>query len=369
MVPVRYLYNYTGGGPHLFQFRNMVLEVNCSHRLALNISSGMNVTLQPLSLNIRAMRNIQLNIHVDVSPPFGAQQAEMSINRYLFFECNNTDPINATLRYYLNSTQLSLEMNRYVNITRMTWCYWNGTMWEPVRSRLSEDGFLEANTTHFSVWTIVEQQPMRIEEPPSIQTLNSTDVMPQTPRIQTLNYTDILPQAFTHQLQRGQATILKFSNTELYLNCTNKISLTVSAEDQYMQKSLRLEVNSGSPLELRLQLRNSKPDDVEPPHSYLGFYCMIEPNATINQVRMGMEIDPEVVQARNLDMNQLTWAYWNGAAWTPVTSTLTDGNILETETDHFSIWTILQVEETQPEITDQTGIPIPTLFITIGLAM
>jgi hypothetical protein len=51
-----------------------------------------------------------------------------------------------------------------------------------------------------------------------------------------------------------------------------------------------------------------------------------------------------------------------------VDSTLTDENVLEADTDHFSTWAIIQVEETtEPETTTSTGIPMPTLFIAIGI--
>jgi hypothetical protein len=77
---------------------------------------------------------------------------------------------------------------------------------------------------------------------------------------------------------------------------------------------------------------------------------------------------PQLLQFRNMVMEQLTWAYWNGENWEPVDSTLTDDNVLEADIDHFSTWAIIQVEETTEPDTS-TGIPIPTAFIAIGIAV
>ena len=130
---------------------------------------------------------------------------------------------------------------------------------------------------------------------------------------------------------------------------------------------LRIEIDSGNALQLQIQLRESKPTYVTEPGKYLGFYCEIEPNVTITQARLGMEVDPVQAQTKNMEMEQLTWAYWNGENWMPVDSTLSDENVLEADTDHLSTWAIIQVEATEPETTTSTGIPMPTLFIVIGI--
>ena len=184
--------------------------------------------------------------------------------------------------------------------------------------------------------------------------------------IKAMNYTEMVPQGFQHKLTHNQATMLRFRNTELYMNCTRDMDVDVSAEEGYNQKMLRLHIETRNALHLEMQLRESKPTGIDEPGKHLGFYCELEPNATITEARLGMEVDPSQAQARNMEMEQLTWAYWNGEAWAPVDSTLSDENVLETTTDHFSTWAIIQVEETEPETT--TGIPIPTIFIAIGIS-
>lgn len=364
IIPDQFMYNLNGCVPQLFQFQNMVMELNCSRNMTMNVTSEEGVRIQHLSMNIMTERNMYLEVHAQGLPPEDIPEPETGINRYMSFETNSTDPFNATLRYYMNSTELEMEMTRELNMSMMTWCYWNGSDWEPVMSRLTETGFLEANTTHFSLWTIMEQSTPKES--------GQQDVPEAPERIRSFDYTNMVPQGFQHQIERNQATMLQFSNSAMYLNCTNQMQITVSAENQYKQKMLKLEVDSGNALKLEIQLRESKPTAVEAPEKHLGFYCEIEPNTTITQARLGMEIDPVQVQAMNMETEKLSWAYWNGAEWETVDSTLTDENILEAETTHFSTWTILQVEETatepEPDTETSTGIPLPSLFIAVGVA-
>ena len=360
LIPSNFRNNYTGGAPQLLQFRNMVMEVNCSRNMVMNITSDDDVTVPYLAMNIKTQRNMYMEVNAKASPPENIAGPAQGINKYMYIETNSTGPMNATLRLYMNQTQLQLELGHEFNMSRMTWCYWNETDWTPVQSRLTQDGFLEANTTHFSVWTIAEAAP---------ETTGSGEQQGELQRYRILNYTytDMVPQGFQQQVERNQATSLQFQNTGLYMNCTNNMQVTVSAESQYQQKQLRLEIESGDALQLQIQLRQSKPTDVDEPGKYMGFYCEIEPNATITQARLGLEVDPAEVQTMNMEMEQLAWAYWNGEDWEPVDSTLTDDNVLEAETDHFSTWAIIQVEETTETDTTSTGIPMPTAFIALGV--
>ena len=80
-----------------------------------------------------------------------------------------------------------------------------------------------------------------------------------------------------------------------------------------------------------------------------------------------------------MDTEKLTWAFWNGTHWDPVESTLTEDNVLEADTDHFSVWIVTEVQEViipeepvgdlEPEDTGGSQIPIPTLSIAVGITI
>lgn len=131
MVPHNFRHNFSAGTPQRLQFKNMVMEIN-------------------------ATRNMHLNVHANASPPVDIPAPNVSINKYMNFESNTTEPMNVTLSFYLNQTEIEQELRHEFNKSRASWDYWNGTHWELVKSIISETGLLNANTTHFSTWTIQE---------------------------------------------------------------------------------------------------------------------------------------------------------------------------------------------------------------------
>jgi hypothetical protein len=343
VVPSRHRHRIEAGTPQVLRYRNMVVEVTANRKMTMNVSSDDAVRLRYLRINMNMTRSIHLDVNANATPPAQIQGPRYGLEKYLTIEPNSTGPVRATLRLYINGTELSRELNRTMYLERLTWCYWNGTDWDPVRSRLMEDGFLEANTTHFSVWTVKEQR-----SPREMPTPDTPGVPAQT---RAYNYTDVVPDRFQYHLEQRQGTMLQFQNTAMYFNCTKEAQLEITAENQFRQRLFRLEVQPGEALKLEMHMRTSKPEEAEDPGKHMGFYCKIEPNATITRARLGVEIDPEQVQARDMVMERLTWAYWNGTHWDPVESTLTAENILEAETDHFSVWSV--IEEAEPTVPEE----------------
>jgi hypothetical protein len=83
---------------------------------------------------------------------------EHTLNFYMGLETNATLQLQAQLRLLVNQTELSAELDREVNASRLTWMYWNTTQeqWVPVESHMDQNGYLVCNTDHFSTWTIAE---------------------------------------------------------------------------------------------------------------------------------------------------------------------------------------------------------------------
>lgn len=344
IVPRRLHHRIEAATPQLFMYRNMVMEVASNRAMTMNVSCDEAVRIRYLRLSLNTTRNIHLNLQANATPPAGVERPRYGLERYLTIEPNSTGPVSATMELYINQTALSLELNRTIMLERLTWCYWNGSVWEPVRSRLREDGFLEANTTHFSVWTIKEQRMPREMPLPEISGVPMHTM--------AYNYTDMVPNEFQLHLRQHQGSLFQFKNTALYLNCTRDTQLDLTVENEFRQRLFRLEVHPGEALKLEMRLRVSRPPEVEEPERHMGFYCEIEPNATIARARLGIEIDPQEVESRGLVVERLTWAYWNGTHWCPVESTLSVDNILEAETDHFSVWSV--IEEAEPTPTEET---------------
>jgi hypothetical protein len=101
---------------------------------------------------------MKLTMNLSGAPLEGAQTMERTLNFYFGIEPNATLQLNAQLRLHINQTELSQQLNREVNASRLTWMYWNGTRgeWEPVESYMDQNGYLVCNTDHFSTWTVAE---------------------------------------------------------------------------------------------------------------------------------------------------------------------------------------------------------------------
>ena len=253
---------------------------------------------------------------------------------------------------------------------------------ETTQTRYTSDGFLETNTTHFSVWTIKEQ-------PGKDREIAAPDAPGIHMETKAYNYTDTVPNEFKYETMEKEAVILQFKNGAIYMHSTSPVELQYTAENQNRQRMLRVEVEAGESLRLEVKQRESKPEEVGEPGKNLGVYYEIEPNRTITQAKLGYEIDPVEVQSMGIDVEKLSWAYWNGTHWDLVESQLTEDNVLEADTDHFSVWTIMEVEEMivpeepviEPEPVDEpepelevapeeesTGIPgFSTVSVLIGL--
>ncbi|MFC1803513.1 hypothetical protein ACFL0D_06045 [Thermoproteota archaeon] len=357
------------------QFKNMVLELTTSRKMTMSLSSDEQVRFRYLSMKMEMTKNMHINMYTAQSPPETIPEPTDGINKYLTIDPNTTEPIRATLRLYMDPEEL--ESGQSTDFEQYTWCYWNGTHWDTTPTRYTNDGFLETNTTHFSVWTIKEQQPKKSRE---IPTPNILGVHAET---KAYNYTDITPTEFKYKIHEKEPIILQFKNSAVYMHSNAPVELEYSAENQNRQRMLRVEVEAGEVLRLEVKQHESKPENVGQPEKTLGFYYEIEPNQTITQARLGYEIDPNEVQSMGIDVEKLSWAFWNGTHWDPIESTLSKDNVLEADTDHFSVWTITEVQEVivpeepvveteepvepEPEETGNNQIPIPTVSIAIGV--
>lgn len=146
------------GEPTLFQYRNMTMLMNCTRNCDLVVTVDPTVKPQLFGLSIDPNQTMTLTMNLSGSPLNGAQTMQQTLNCYFGIEPNATIKLQAQLRLHINQTELSQQLNREVNASRLTWMYWNGTRgeWEPVESYMDQNGYLVCNTDHFSTWTVAE---------------------------------------------------------------------------------------------------------------------------------------------------------------------------------------------------------------------
>ena len=158
ITPVAQMEQVQAGEPALFQYRNMTMLMNCTQNCDLVVTVDPEVKPQLFGLSIEPNQTMTLTMNLSGSPLNGAQTMERTLNCYYGIEPNATLQLKAQLRLHINQTELSQQLNREVNASRLTWMYWNQTRseWEAVESYMDQNGYLVCNTDHFSTWTVAE---------------------------------------------------------------------------------------------------------------------------------------------------------------------------------------------------------------------
>jgi hypothetical protein len=158
VTPVAQMEQVKAGEPALFQYRNMTMLMNCTRNCSLVVTVDPTVKPQLLGISIEPNQTMTLTMNLSGSPLNGAQTMQQTLNCYFGIEPNATLQLKAQLRLHINQTELSQQLNREVNASRLTWMYWNQTRseWEAVESYMDQNGYLVCNTDHFSTWTVAE---------------------------------------------------------------------------------------------------------------------------------------------------------------------------------------------------------------------
>jgi hypothetical protein len=157
-TPVAEMEQVQAGEPTLFQYRNMTMLMNCTRNCSLAVTVDPTVKPKLLGISVEPNQTMTLTMNLSGSPLEGERVMERTLNFYLGIEPNATLQLRGQIRLHINQTELSQELNREVNASRLTWMYWNRTRgdWETVPSYMDQNGYLVCNTDHFSTWTIAE---------------------------------------------------------------------------------------------------------------------------------------------------------------------------------------------------------------------
>jgi hypothetical protein len=160
VIPVAQMEQVKAGEPALYCYRNATMLMNCTRNCDLVVT--VDPTLKPklLGLSVDPNQTMTLTMNLSGSPLEGERVMERTLNFYWGIEPNATLQLKGQLRLHINQTELSQELNREVNASRLTWMYWNRTRaeWETVPSVMDQNGYLVCSTDHFSTWTVAEIQ-------------------------------------------------------------------------------------------------------------------------------------------------------------------------------------------------------------------
>jgi hypothetical protein len=184
------------------------------------------------------------------------------------------------------------------------------------------------------------------------------------------NKTDVTPVAEMEQIKEGEPALFCYRNTTMLMNCTRNCDIVFTADPAVTPKIFGFSIDPNQTMTLTMNLSGSPLEGEQVMERTLNFYLGIEPNATLQlsaQIRLHIN-QTELNQQLNREVNasRLTWMYWNRtrAAWETVESHMDQNGYLVCNTDHFSTWTVAEIEDSTEAL--QNG--INTAYIYAGIA-
>jgi len=188
------------------------------------------------------------------------------------------------------------------------------------------------------------------------------------------NRTDVTPKNQTEQVRAQEQTMFQYRNMTMTMNCTRNCTVTFTADEEVTPKVFGLSVDPNQTMTLAMNLTKSPLNGARVNERCLNFYLGIEPNATLElqaQIRLYIN-QTELSQSMNREINasRLTWMYWNQtrAQWEAVESYMDQNGYLVCNTDHFSTWTVAEIEQSEEGTTPSTqNNAFPIEYIAIGV--
>jgi len=188
------------------------------------------------------------------------------------------------------------------------------------------------------------------------------------------NRTDVTPKNQTEQVRALEQTMIQSRNMTMTMNCTRNCTVSFTADEEVTPKRFGLTVDPNQTMTLAMNLTKSPLNGAMVNERCLNFYLGIEPNATLElQAQIRFYINKtELSQSlnREVDASKLTWMYWNQtrAQWEAVESHMDQNGYLVCNTNHFSTWTVAEIENSNEETTSSIQNNVfPIIYVAIAI--
>jgi len=191
----------------------------------------------------------------------------------------------------------------------------------------------------FSVSVYAPETPMQNNMPPDMP----TDAM-------QYNRSDMTPTGKIEQVKAMNVSVFIYKNVTMMMNTTQNCEMNVTIDPQVTNKVVAINVDPNQTMTLAMNCTAQPPNGEAVMERTLNFYMGLEPNAELQlqaQLRLLInqtELDVEL--GRVVNASSLTWMYWNQTQeqWTPVESHMDENGYLVCNTEHFSTWTVAEVD-------------------------
>jgi len=187
------------------------------------------------------------------------------------------------------------------------------------------------------------------------------------------NKTEVTPVAQMEQVAAGEPALFQYTNMTMLMNCSQNCEVVFTADPDVTPKIFGLSVDPNRTMTLTLNLYRSPLQGEMVMERTLNFYLGIEPNATIqlnaqlrlhiNQTELNHELN------RVVNASRLTWMYWNGTRgeWKAVESHMDQNGYLVCNTDHFSTWTVAEIDDAEEAL--QFGLNMAYVYAAISVVV
>lgn len=347
----------------------MTILMSSTQNGTLIVTVDSELTPKILGLSIDPVQNMTLTMNITGSPLQGEQAMERTLNFYLGLEPNAELQLNAQLRLYIDQTELSEELNREVDASKLTWMFWDKTSneWKASESYMDQNGYLVCNTNHLSTWTVVENSS-------TPETPNYPDIPGGVPE-NTVQYnkTDVTPLGELEQVNAGETALFLYRNMTMMMNCSRNCELIVTVDPELKPKVLGLDITPNQIMTLMMNMSSSPLEGEQVAERTLNFYLGLEPNPEvqlnvqlrllINQTKLNQELN------RIVNASELTWMYWNKTQtqWIPIESYMDQNGYLVINTNHLSTWTVAELSDTVEPPPDTTPNGIASFYLYAGI--
>jgi hypothetical protein len=183
------------------------------------------------------------------------------------------------------------------------------------------------------------------------------------------NKTDVTPVAEMEQVAAGEPALFLYRNMTMLMNCSRNCEVVFTADPEVTPKTFGLSIEPNQTMTLTMNMYRSPLKGEQTMEGALNFYLGIEPDAEVQlQAQLRLLINhTELNQELNKVVNtsRLTWMYWNQtrSQWETVESHMDKNGYLVCNNDHFSLWTVAELEESTE---DRISSEIPIEYISIG---
>lgn len=186
--------------------------------------------------------------------------------------------------------------------------------------------------------------------------------------IAPISQIEYVPTGQPHVFEYKDLTlVVETAGAPVILNVTgSEIRQQTVKLSMLLEEPTRLDVTIVNEVAKLEQAKDQQEAMIKQALATIGFYMALEQHSSPNvKATLGLHIDPSELNEElgsSVDVSRLSWFYWDTAkqSWFSVSSHLDQNSYLVCETDHFSIWTVGELQSGSYSVL---GVPLEYFLV------